>query len=79
MQGKLLIMLFRSNYISKLREMGCPVNTQIVRAAAKGVVKAIDTTRLAECGDPATLSVAWAKSLLHQKNFTKRRGLTKSG
>ena len=35
-------------------------------------------TRLVECGGPATLSAAWEKSLLHQINFTKRRGSTKS-
>ena len=66
-------------YILKLREGGCPVNTEIVRAAAKGLIQAMDRTRLAECGGPATLSVAWAKSLLHRMNFTKRRGSTKSG
>lgn len=42
----------------KLRETGSPVNMEIVRAAAKGPVKAMDTTRLAKCGGPATLSVA---------------------
>ena len=36
------------------------------------------TTRLVEGGGPATLSVAWVKSLLHQMNFSKRRGLIKS-
>ena len=63
----------------KLKERGCPVNMEIVRVVAKGVVKAMDTTRLAECGGPATLSVARAKSLLHRMDFTKRRGSTKSG
>ena len=45
------------DYIVKLRERGCPVNTEILRAAAKGLVRAMDATRLAEYGGPATLSV----------------------
>ena len=45
----------------KLREKGYPVNTEIIRALAKGLVKAMDTTRLAKSGGPATLSAAWAK------------------
>ena len=61
----------------KLREWGCPVNTEIVRAVAKALVQAMDTTRLAECV-PATLSAALAKLLFHRMNFTKRRGSTKS-
>ena len=67
------------SYILKLRERGCPVNTEIVRAAARGIVQTMGTTRLAEYGGPSTLSVAWAKSLLQRMNFTKRRGSTKSG
>ena len=29
-------------YILKLKERGCPVNTTIVRAAAKGIAKVMD-------------------------------------
>ena len=55
------------------------MNTEIVRAVAREIVQTMETTRLAEYGGPATLSVAWVKSLLQQINFTKRRGSNKSG
>ena len=64
-------------YILKLREHGCAVNTTIVIAAARGLGRIVDRTRLSECGGPATLSVSWAKSLLKRMNFTKRRASTK--
>ena len=67
------------SYILKLRERGCPVNTEIVKAAAREIVQTMETTRLAEYSGPATLSVAWVKSLLQRMNFTNRRGSTKSG
>ena len=59
-------------YILKLREHGCAVNTTVVIAAARGLTKIIEPTHLSECGGPATLSVSWAKSLLKCINFTKR-------
>ena len=65
-------------YILKLCEHGCAVNTTVVIAAARGLSRMIDRTRLSECGWPATLSVSWAKSLLRRINFTKRRVSTKS-
>ena len=64
-------------YILKLCEHGCAVNTTVVIAAARGLSRMIDRTRLSECGGPATLSASWAKSLLCM-NFTKRRVSTKS-
>ena len=63
-------------YILKLREHGCAVNTVI--AAATGLARDIKPTCLSECGGPATLSVSWAKSLLKCMNFTKRHVSTKS-
>jgi len=66
------------DYVSMLRDYGCPVNTTVVVAAARGVAKAIDRTRLAQYGGPATLTVDWAKSLLKRMNFTRRRATTKS-
>ena len=65
-------------YILMLREQGCVVTTEIVIAAAKGLAKVIDRTRLEKYGGPATLSVSWAKSLLKRMNFTKRQASTKS-
>ena len=47
-------------------------------AEAKGILQSQDRTQLAEFGGPATLSIAWAKSLLKRMNFTKRRGTSKS-
>ena len=37
----------------------------------------MDRDRLADYGGPATLSVAWSKSLLKRMDFTKKRGSTK--
>ena len=51
--------------------------TVIVVAVAKGLALAMDRTRLAEYGGPATLTIPWAKSLLKRMNFTKRRVTTK--
>jgi len=51
-------------YIMKLREYGCVVNTTIVVAAARGLATVIEPSRLSERGGPATLSYPWAKSLL---------------
>ena len=66
------------DYIRKLREKGCVINTAIVTAAAKGILLSQDRTRLQEFGGPATLSPTWAKSLLKRMNFTQRRGTTKA-
>ena len=65
-------------YVLKLRECGCPVNTVIVLTVARGIAKVMERTRLAEQCGPATLTIPWAKSLLKRMNFTKRRVSTKS-
>ena len=65
-------------YILKLREHGCAINTTEVIAAAMGLGTIIDHMCLNEGGGPATLSVPWAKSLLKRMNFTKWRVSTKS-
>ena len=65
-------------YILKLREHGCAVNTTVVIAVARGLSRIIDHICLSECSGPATLSASWAKSLLKRMNFTKRRVSTKS-
>ena len=59
-------------YILKLREHGCAVNTTVFIAAARDLSRMIDRTRLSECGGPATLSASWAKSLLKRMNFYKK-------
>jgi hypothetical protein len=57
--------------------LGGAVSTVIVRAAARGISLNQDRSRLAEFGGPATLSKAWAVSLLKRMDFTKRRSTTK--
>ena len=64
-------------YILKTRENGGTINTDIVISVAMGILKALDRTRLAEYGGPATLTKSWGKLLLKRMHFTKRRGTTK--
>ena len=45
-------------YILKLHEHGCAVNTTVVITAARGLGRIIDRTCLSECGGPATISVS---------------------
>lgn len=65
-------------YILKLREHGFPINTVVVLAVARGIVKSMDRTRLGEYGGTTMLTVPWAKLLLKRMDFTKRRVSTKS-
>ena len=58
-------------YILKLRERGCPINTHLIIAAARGIAQAMDRTRLAEYGGSATLTTSWAKSLLKRMNLLR--------
>jgi len=48
-------------YILKLRDHGCAINTTVVIAVARGVGTVLERTRLAKYGGPATLSIPWAK------------------
>ena len=64
-------------YVLKLRSHGCPINTSIVIAVAKGLGEVMDLTRLAKYDGPAMLTVPWAKSLLKRMDFTKRRATIK--
>ena len=65
-------------YILKLQEYGCAVNTTVVDAATRDLRRIIDYTHFNESGGPATLSVPWALSLLKHMNFTKREVSAKS-
>ena len=65
-------------YILKVRESKGVVNTSIVIAGARGLLKRMDRTRLAEYGGPATLSRGWAKSLLQRMKFCRRMCTTKA-
>ena len=63
-------------YIRSLRSAGAPVSTQIVQAAAEGIVTSKDRTLLAEYGGNITLSRGWALSLLQRMGFVKRKAAT---
>ena len=65
-------------YITRIRESGRIVNTMIVKAGAHGILMSQEKSRLAEFGGPATLTTAWAKSLLKRMKFMQRRGTTKA-
>jgi hypothetical protein len=52
------------------------IKSQIVIAAAKGIIIGNDKTLLAENGGSIDISKTWAKSLLKRMNFVKRRGST---
>ncbi len=65
------------NYIIKLREKGAPITSAVVVASAKGLPTCMDRTRLHEFGGPATISPAWAQSILRRMQFTKRKGTSK--
>ena len=65
-------------YVLKLRDHGCTINTSIVIAVAKVLGEVMDLARLVKYGGPVTLTVPWAKSSLKRMDFTKRRATTKS-
>ena len=65
-------------YILKLREHGCAINTVMVLAVARVIVKSMDKTRLSKYGGPTMFTVSSTKLLLKRMNFTKRRVSTKS-
>ena len=66
-------------YVLKVRERGCAVNSALVVAGARGIVESLDRSRLVEYGGYVTLTIPWARSLLKRMNFTKRRATTKCG
>ena len=61
-----------------MRENNGVINTAIVVAGARGLLKSMNMTMLSEYGGPASLSKGWAKSLLKRMNFTKRAGTTQA-
>ena len=69
--------LMAQRYIANTRKVGGAVSTAVVRAGARETSLIQDRSRLAEFGGPATLSKAWAVSLLRRMNYTKRRSITK--
>ena len=65
-------------YVLSIREKRGAVNTSIVIAGARGLLKRMDRTRLAEYGGPATLTKGWARSLLRRMKFSRRMCTTQA-
>ena len=59
-------------YIKHLRKAGSPVNTQIIIATAQGIILSKDANLLSNI----ELSKGWAKYLLKQIGFVKRKATT---
>ena len=60
--------------MTELRSNGCPINTAIAIATARGIVKDADSNLLSENGGHVNLTKYWAKYLLQRMNYVKRRG-----
>ena len=63
-------------YIVGVRESGGVINTQIVIAAARGIVLSRDRTMLRENGGSIDITRTWALSLMNRMSFVKRKGST---
>ena len=63
-------------YIKQLRATGGIINSDVVIAAAKGVVIAKNRSLLKEFGGHICIDKPWAKSLLTRMHYVKRRGST---
>ena len=63
-------------YVQALRDSGGSVSSAIVSTAAKGILLKVKKM-LPEYGGQATLTKAWAQSLLNCMGFVKCRGTTK--
>ena len=64
-------------YIQALRGAGAPVRTQIIQAAAAGIVASSDRTVLVENGGNKALSHGWALSLDVSVNKAEKDHLRK--
>ena len=65
-------------YILKVRERGCVVNTAVVIAAVQPIAMVMDKNMISEKGGLDIISVPWEKSLLKRMDFTKRKGSSKT-
>ena len=64
------------HYLRAVREGGGVITTAITMASATAIVRRADRNLLRENGGPISITVNWAKSLLYQMGFVKRRGST---
>ena len=65
-------------YVQAIRDAGTPIGTNVVMAAAQGIVKAHDRTFLFENGGYISITRNWALSLLGRMDYVKRKATTKS-
>lgn len=65
-------------YVQAIRDAGTPIGTNVVMAAAQGIVKAHDRTFLFENGGYISITRNWALSLLGRMGYVKRKATTKS-
>ena len=63
-------------YIRNARHRGCPVNSSVVIAAARGVVKKTNRMLLEGKGGPLSINKSWTKSFLCRMGFVKHKGTT---
>ncbi len=65
-------------YVKFLRANGTSIGTNVIMAAAEGIVRAHDRTLLAEYGGHMSFTKTWALSLLQRMGYVKRKASTKS-
>ena len=65
-------------YIKALRGAGTPIGSNIVMAAAEGIVRAYDRTLLVDHGGTIAMTKTWALSLLGRMGYVKRKSTTKA-
>ena len=58
-------------YVQTLHNNVGSVTTAIVSAAARGILMKVSRSMLSKYGGPATLTKAWAQSLLQRMGFVK--------
>ena len=64
------------NYIKAVRDTGGIINTSITIAAATAIVRKMDRNLPSENGDPITITINWAKSLLYRLVVKRRDSST---
>jgi len=60
--------------LTEQRSNGCPINTAIAIAMARGIVKDTESSLLSENGGHINLTKEWANYLLQRMNYVKKRG-----
>ena len=63
-------------YVKNSREQGCIVNSTLVIAAARGILKKCDSSLAKSNENGEMLTKSWAKSVLIRMGFVKRKGTT---